>query len=233
MLTRELLREGARVKAWELDLAWGFELRRLVPRLRQVVIGDALQLPWHRLKSPTLVAGNLPYNIATVLIRAMLRHGQTIPRAAFLVQLEVGRRLVARPGEKDYGALSVLTAASARTRLLGRVRPGSFRPPPRVTSAFVGFESIPPRVPEREYSLLVETVHGAFSGRRKMLLNSLGALWGREEAGNVLRRAGVDSSKRAQEIDLEAFLSIHRARIATQSDDGGGQALANASIPRD
>jgi 16S rRNA (adenine1518-N6/adenine1519-N6)-dimethyltransferase len=214
VLTAELMREGARVVAWEIDVAWAFELERRLGEPLRIVIGDALELPWDRLSSPTLVVGNLPYNVATVLIRAMLRHGESIPRAAFLVQLEVGQRLVAGPGDKDYGALSVLTAASARARLLGRVRPGSFRPPPRVVSAFVGFELRAPEVPEDEYPLFVELVHGAFSQRRKKLRNSLGSTLGREGAAAILGEAGVDGDKRAQELELAAFLAMHRAGIA-------------------
>ena len=233
VLTAELLREGARVMAWELDIAWAFELGRRLGEPLRIVIGDALELPWDRLSSPTLVAGNLPYNVATVLIRAMLRHGESIPRAAFLVQLEVGQRLVAGPGDQDYGALSVLTAASARARLLGRVRPGGFRPPPRVMSAFVGFELRVSRIRRDEYRLFVELVHGAFSQRRKKLRNSLGSVFGRGGAVAILEEAGVDGDKRAQELELAAFVAMHRARIALGLAHGGGGTHANASIRRD
>jgi len=122
VLTEELLRAGARVWAWELDPEWAFALRP-APALG-VVVGDAMTIPWDRLPAPTLATGNLPYAISTALIARILRHPGRVPRSAFLVQKEVGDRLVAGPGDPDYGALSVLVAARAEARLLGRVKAG-------------------------------------------------------------------------------------------------------------
>ena len=133
---------------WELDPAWAAELRRRFPDPRlAVVVGDALEIAWDRLPAPTRVAGNLPYNVATAIVQHLLPHHARIPRAAFLVQKEVADRLVAAPGTEAYGSLSVIVAAQARPRLLGRVKPGSFRPPPKVESAFVGLELQPPPLP--------------------------------------------------------------------------------------
>lgn len=247
ILTKELLRTGARVLGWELDIPWAFELRHrlagLAARLEahrglpaRVVIGDALDIPWERLPSPILVVGNLPYNVGTVLIRNILGNPggkSAIPKAAFLVQLEVGQRLVARPGDKQYGASSVLTAACAKARLLGRLRPGCFRPPPKVTSAFIGFELRARDLPDEEYPLFVACVHTAFSKRRKTLLNSLGSSWGRQEATMVLEEAGVEMGKRAQELELSEFLAIHRARISISGQSCGDPSRASVRIRRD
>ena len=128
VLTGELTRAGARVWAWEVDPDWAFRLRPGDAALATVV-GDALEIPWSRLAAGTLVAGNLPYAIATRLIQDLLA-APGLPRAAFLVQAEVGSRLTAGPGDGDYGALSVLVRARAEARHLGRVRRASFRPPP-------------------------------------------------------------------------------------------------------
>ncbi len=143
VLTAELLAAGARLIACEIDLEWAFELRRRFAgrhfaggRVATVAL-DALDLDWRRLPSPTLVAGNLPFNVATRLIAGLLPCSETVPRAAFMVQKEVAERLAAGPGEAAYGALSVLASAQAEIRLLGTVRPGSFRPPPKVSAAFV------------------------------------------------------------------------------------------------
>src|SRR5579864_5258665 len=163
VLTRELLAAGACVIAWEVDLEWAAELRwRLgagTPGGRlAIVVEDALDLPWGRLPAPTLAAGNLPYNIATALLGALLPHHRRVPRAAFLVQREVAERLLARPGDAAYGSLSVLVAAQARAVPLGRVRRGSFRPPPKVEGAYVGFELRPPPLPEDEMPAFLATV---------------------------------------------------------------------------
>lgn len=213
VLTAELLEAGARVLGWDLDLGWTAELRRRLsdPSL-SLVVGDALEIDWARLPSPTLVAGNLPYNVATVIIERLLPHHATVPRAAFLVQKEVADRLVAGPRDGAYGSLSVLVAAWARARILGRVRPGSFRPPPKVDSAFVGFELHPPPLPPDDMPAFVAFVRLAFGQRRKTLRNALAAGWGRERAEAVLAAAGVGERVRAEELGLEEFLGIWGAQ---------------------
>jgi 16S rRNA (adenine1518-N6/adenine1519-N6)-dimethyltransferase len=210
VLTAGLLAAGARVLGWELDAAWAAELRRRLagPRLA-LVVGDALEIAWGRLPPPTLVAGNLPYNVATAILQDLLPHHARIPRAAFLVQKEVAERIVAPPGSGAYGSFSVLVAAYARPRLLGRVRPGSFRPPPKVESAFVGLELKPPPLPDVEMPDFVALVRLAFAQRRKTLRNALAAGWGRERAEAVLAAAGLPERVRAEELGLAEFLEIY------------------------
>ncbi len=222
VLTRELARWGARVWAWELDPEWAFALRseltdgRVAPGVPRssLVVGDALEIAWERLPAPTLVTGNLPYNVATALVDRLLRHPDRIPRAAFLVQKEVAERLVAGPGEAGYGALSVLVRARADARILGRVKAGSFRPPPKVDGAFVGFELRAPPLSAAGMAALEATVHLAFGQRRKTLRNSLGAGWGREPAERALAAAAIAPGARAQELSLADFLRLERARHA-------------------
>jgi 16S rRNA (adenine1518-N6/adenine1519-N6)-dimethyltransferase len=211
VLTRALLDEGAHVLAWELDFAWAVELRRRLPEAGlAVVVGDALALPWKALPPGTLVAGNLPYQISTALIRLLLEDGEGISRAAFLVQKEVAERLTAGPGSKAYGALSVLVAARARVQLLGRVRPGSFRPPPKVESAFVGLLPQAPPLPTAAMASFTALVFLAFGQRRKTLRNALAAGWGREKAQAVLQASGLPPAVRAEALDLAAFVELFR-----------------------
>jgi len=216
VLTAELLAAGARVLAWEVDLAWAAELRRRW-QLRgagacgplAIVVGDALDLPWGRLPAPTLAAGNLPYNIATALLGALLPHHRQVPRAAFLVQREVAERLLAGPGDPAYGSFSVLVAAYARVVPLGRVRRGSFRPPPKVEGAYVGFELRPPPLPDEDMPAFLATVRLAFGQRRKTLRNALAAGWGRERAGAVLAALGLPDDTRAERLGLAELLALH------------------------
>jgi 16S rRNA (adenine1518-N6/adenine1519-N6)-dimethyltransferase len=223
VLTRELARAGARVWAWELDPEWAFELRagwgagtadpRLAPAaLPGLVVGDAMDVPWHRLPAPTLAAGNLPYGIATALIARMLRHPVRVPRAAFLVQKEVADRLLASPGGRDYGALSVVVQARAEVVPLGRVKAGSFRPPPKVDGAFVGLSVVPPPLPPAAMEGFEATVRAAFGQRRKTLRNALGAAWGRPAAEAALAAAGIDPGARAEELGVADFLRLDAAR---------------------
>jgi len=210
VLTAELLAAGARVLAWELDLDWAVVLRRRLPDPRlALVVGDALEIAWNHLPAPTLVAGNLPYNVATAIIEDLLPHHARIPKAAFLVQKEVADRIVAAPGSDAYGSFSVIVAAYARPRILGRVKPGSFRPPPKVDSAFVGFELQPPPLPEKVMPDFIALVRLAFAQRRKTLRNSLAAGWGRERTEAVLAAAGIPERARAEELGVGEFLRIY------------------------
>lgn len=211
VLTAELLGAGARVLAWEVDPEWAFALRRRLRAPLALVVGDALAIPWERLPAPTLLAGNLPYNVATALIEGFLTRGHGIPRAAVLVQHEVAERLVARPGDGAYGSLSVLVAAHAEARLLGRVRKGSFRPPPKVDGGFVGFARRAPPLPAEEMPDLLALVRLAFGQRRKMLRNGLAAGWGRERAEAVLASAGIAPTARAETLGLEEYLRLFQA----------------------
>lgn len=223
VLTRELLAAGAaKVLAWELDPAWAAALGAAAkhePRDGRLalLVGDALAIDWRRLAGagrPHLVAGNLPYNVATPIVERMLTGAPpgAVAHAAFLLQREVAERLVAGPGDPAYGALSVLVAAYAEARLLGRVKAGSFRPPPRVESAFVGLAPHPPPLPPAEMVGFRSTVGLAFGQRRKTLKNALGAGWGREEAARALAEAGLDPGARAERLGLDGFLALERAR---------------------
>ncbi len=207
MLTRALVAAGATILGWELDLRWALELRRrLGAAALDIVVGDALELPWGRVPRGHLVTGNLPYNVATPILDAVLDQGKRFPRSGFLVQLEVARRLAADVGDADYGALSILTRARARCVLLGRVRPGSFHPPPKVESAFVGLE--PLATPAADYAALRELVHAAFGRRRKTLRNSLDGWRPRKVVEAVLEEVGLPATTRAEELSLEAFQAL-------------------------
>jgi 16S rRNA (adenine1518-N6/adenine1519-N6)-dimethyltransferase len=235
VLTAELLAAGARVLAWEVDLAWAAELRHRWQRWEgaspagrgsdgppSIVVEDALDLPWGRLPAPTLAAGNLPYNIATALLGALLPHHRRVPRAAFLVQREVAERLLAGPGDPAYGSFSVLVAAYASAVPLGRVRRGSFRPRPKVEGAYVGFELRPPPLPDGEMPAFLATVRLAFGQRRKTLRNALAAGWGREKAAAALAALGLPDDARAERLGLAELLALHRRGTLEAASLPGG-----------
>lgn len=213
VLTRALLASGARVLAWELDPAWALATaQRFAGEDRlEIVVGDALELPWARVPAPVRVVGNLPYNVATPLIDRVLDCGDRLGRAAFLVQLEVALRLVAEPGSKAYGALSVLTRARAETRVLSRVSAGNFVPPPKVESAIVGFEPRSPAMAAAAFRALRTVVHAAFGQRRKTLRNALSTRWPKPVVVAAIESAGLPAAVRAEELaltDFEALLNL-------------------------
>jgi 16S rRNA (adenine1518-N6/adenine1519-N6)-dimethyltransferase len=210
VLTERLLAAGARVLACEVDPEWAFHLHRRLPAAA-VAVFDALDLDWSRLRAPVLAAGNLPFQVATRLIEQLLPHAAVVERAAFMVQKEVAERLVAVPGEPAYGSLSVLAAAQASVRYLGTVAPGSFRPPPKVAAAFVGFELRPPPFPPERLPAFTGLVRLAFAQRRKTLRNALAAGWGRERAEAVLAAVGLDRRCRAESLPLATFVALLEA----------------------
>ncbi len=235
VLTRELLAAGAtRILAVELDPAWAFALRRELPEERlEIAVGDALDLDWERLRGPALVAGNLPYNVGTAIVERLLAGARSVPRAAFLLQREVVDRIVARPGDSEYGALSVLVAARARAIRLGRVFPGAFRPRPRVESAFVGFELGAPAVAPERWAPFAAVVRLAFSQRRKTLRNALASGWGREAAAAVLAAHGLADDARAERLDVAAFLALADAATAAGVEPRmlGSKSRMDSEIP--
>ena len=221
VLTAELVRTGAPVTALEVDLPWAFHLRRTLPGDRlQVVVADAQLFPWSRVESPTLITGNLPFNVGTRLVEqtvlAAARRPEMFPRLGYMLQKEVADRLTARPGEKAYGALTVLVSALATARPLGTLAPGAFNPPPKVSAAFVGLTPRPSSDTDAVLGTATWTsfrklVHGAFSQRRKTLRNALGSALGKEVAVALAADAGVDLGVRAETLDTSTFLRLFAA----------------------
>lgn len=227
VLTRPLLVSARRVLAVELDRAWAFHLARDPDLERlELAIGDAMDLDWRQLDPRVRLAGNLPYGISTALIERLLDQAPSGLLAAFLVQREVASRLFASPGTRDYGSLSVLFRARASGRILGRVRPGSFMPPPKVESAFVGFELgdwLEPGTDRSDsssanWTAFKSTVRAGFCQRRKTLRNCLIHSWGRARAERALEIWSGDGGRRAESLPLEDWQALHRAYCAGASD---------------
>ncbi|MEM6706880.1 MAG: 16S rRNA (adenine(1518)-N(6)/adenine(1519)-N(6))-dimethyltransferase RsmA [Acidobacteriota bacterium] len=217
VLTKQLLEGGAgSVLGLELDMEWAAELEsRAWPGL-ELWVGDALDYDWSSVEARDRIAGNLPYNVASPLMERILDHGAAGTRCAFLVQREMADRWCAVAGESDYGSFSVLMAARCiERRRLSKVKAGSFDPPPKVESAFVGLELGPPTEEVVPWTLFKETVRAAFQQRRKTVLNSLASTWGKEVARSLLDAASIDPGTRAERLVLADFerLSFERARL--------------------
>jgi 16S rRNA (adenine1518-N6/adenine1519-N6)-dimethyltransferase len=228
-LTRELLRRGLRVVAIEKDrrLAVECEVRSAecgAGRLK-LVVGDALRLDWRALlDTPTAtphsarptphvkIIGNIPYNITSPLIDKALT--PPLPeRIVFLVQREVAERVVAPPGGKVYGALSVGVQACCRAELLFRVPAGAFRPPPKVESALLRLTPLAePLVTPEEGPAFRRFVTACFGRRRKQLRNVVAGVTGRP-AGAVkaeLEALGLDPESRPETLAPGEFARLLR-----------------------
>ena len=217
-LTEHLLKAGARVIAIEIDETMVRVLEEEYgdnPDL-EVVNADILSVDLAELLDRRgldncAVAGNLPYHITTPTVFHLLEARTRVSRMALMVQLEVGERMAARPGGKEYGALSLGVAYGCVCERLFTVGPGAFIPPPQVKSAVMKLTPVEPSLTNGQEKVLFFIVKQAFSQRRKMLINAVAeALGGKEEARNVLEKAGISDKKRAENIDLQGFISIAR-----------------------
>jgi len=203
-LTQKLLQRAGRVIAIEVDYALVEHLRRKFagePRL-QVVHGDVLQTDlaqWGR--AP--IAGNLPYYITSPILEKTVR--LDVPRAAFLMQKEVAERLTAKPGQREYGYLTVQTALFADARILFEVKPGAFKPPPKVDSAVVLLEPHARDFSVADRPAFLRFVGQCFRQKRKMLRNNLGPVY-----GNATVDAWPEASLRAEQLSLEQFAEMYR-----------------------
>lgn len=220
-LTAALLDRGAIVVAIERDARMAAALgRRFAGRQFVLVEGDALELDWATLVAPwrTLgatwrVVGNIPYYITSPLLEKALT--PPLPASVtFLVQAEVAKRLAARAGDGDYGALTVGIAAAARAELVMRIGRGAFSPPPKVDSAVVHLvpHTVPPVAPER-IPALRRLVVSLFSYRRKRMQRALREAKGlsAEDAGKALAAAGIDPDVRPETVTLEQFVALLEA----------------------
>jgi 16S rRNA (adenine1518-N6/adenine1519-N6)-dimethyltransferase len=156
-----------------------------------------------------VIAGNLPYQITGPLLQKAVFVAPLIERAVFLVQKEVCDRLVASPGTKEYGALSVFCQAQFITRRALTIGPGAFVPRPRVDSAVVVLESRTDPVCEETATFRAVVKH-AFSARRKTLRNAWRGLLPAQELGMMAQRCDIDLSARGETLSVHDFARAAR-----------------------
>ncbi|HZT55765.1 MAG TPA: 16S rRNA (adenine(1518)-N(6)/adenine(1519)-N(6))-dimethyltransferase RsmA [Burkholderiaceae bacterium] len=203
-LTDPLVARCETLTVIELDRDLAARLRRR-PEL-EVIESDVLQVDFAALArqrgQALRVVGNLPYNISTPILFHLLGSVEHILDQHFMLQKEVVDRMAAAPGSKDYGRLSVMLQWRYDIESVLDVPPQSFDPPPRVDSAVVRMQPLPPAAPV-DAALLEELVRVAFSQRRKMLRNTLGR-WLDER-----RFAGAfDLQRRAEEVPVADYLGL-------------------------
>jgi 16S rRNA (adenine1518-N6/adenine1519-N6)-dimethyltransferase len=205
-LTRHLLPRTDELHAIELDAALASYLRSKYasePKLRMhacdVLSTDIAQ--W----GPAVVTGNLPFYITSPIIEKFLALDQRFPLAVFLMQLEVAERILASPGTRAYGYLTVTTQLLCDVELVCRVPASAFVPPPKVDSAAVRFRR-KPDVPADLGSLLI-LVGRSFAHKRKTLRNNLRPFYG--ERVDTLPEAGL----RAEQLTIPQFVDLH-ARLS-------------------
>ncbi len=216
-LTRALFLEGAeRVVAVERDERCRPALEAIAERYAgrlALHYGDALEADWLKLaigaKAKPVIAANLPYNIATLLLIGWLESEPWPPwwgRMVLMFQKEVAERIVAAPGGKAYGRLAVIAQWRTRARLAFSVSPAAFTPPPSVASAVVEFDPVERPSPECSVKTLGAVTAAAFGQRRKMLRQSLKPL--RVDPEALLAATGIDPTLRGEALAVRDFARL-------------------------
>ena len=205
-LTRQLVTAGASVTAIEID-------QQLEPVLLETMRGlpvdllflDASTVDYRELlgEGPWKVVANLPYQVGTQLVLDWLRMVPAIIEMTVMVQLEVAQRMTAPTGSSAYGLPSVVAGLHADLKLLFRVPPHVFYPPPNVESAII--RVIRKEAPSRAETA-IELAAAGFGQRRKMLRRSLALIL--PNAEEALRSAGIDPTKRAEDLSPEDYLRL-------------------------
>jgi 16S rRNA (adenine1518-N6/adenine1519-N6)-dimethyltransferase len=212
-LTAPLVAAAGHVDCVEIDRDLAARLReRFTPSQLTVMEGDALEVDWTALAAtdprPLRVVGNLPYHISTPLLFALLPAAARVRDQHFMLQKEVVDRIVAPPGARDYGRLSVMLQCRYRVERLFVVPAGAFAPVPAVTSAIVRLvPKAPGELPSVDAAAFARVVAAAFGQRRKTLRNALATLLDETR----IRTAGVDPGARAETLGVESFVALARA----------------------
>ena len=213
-LTQGLAQSGARVKAIELDQRLLEVLDKTLESYDNVDIihGDVLKLnvPEIMDHKPFKVVANLPYYITTPIIMSLLEAKLPIERLVVMVQREVALRMVAQPGTKDYGALSVAVQYYTEPDIVLEVPPKAFMPAPAVTSAVIRcrLRQKPP-VHVDDERIFFRVVKAAFAQRRKTFSNSMKTTGlSKEQIAVILEQAGIDGQRRGETLGLREFADL-------------------------
>ena len=222
VLTRELARRAARVVAVEVD-------NRLPPLLAETLAGydnveivmqDILKVDIAALirekfaGMPVAVCANLPYYITSPILMRLLEEKLPIRQITVMVQKEAAERICAAPGTRQAGAISYAVAYYAKPQVLFSVQPGSFYPPPKVTSAVIRLEVHPePPVPVPDEAAYFRLVRAAFGQRRKTAANAISAGLGlpKAQVTAAMEQAGLPVTARPEQLTLEQFAALSRA----------------------
>lgn len=206
-LTRLLAERVKKVIAIELDPYLYNNLTQELKDMNNIdlVLGDALKFPFERLDSFKVVA-NIPYYITTPIIFRLIEAAQKLESMTLTIQKEVAERIVAGPGTKAYGVLSIMVQFRTEPDLKFIIPKEAFRPVPKVDSAVIHMKMRKgPAVSVTDEALFTRVVKTAFSQRRKTLSNSLKAF---RDIKDILIQAGIDPQRRPETLSLEEFAKL-------------------------
>ncbi|HVE88490.1 MAG TPA: 16S rRNA (adenine(1518)-N(6)/adenine(1519)-N(6))-dimethyltransferase RsmA [Burkholderiaceae bacterium] len=212
-LTGGLIERANHIRAIEIDRDLAAQLHARFSAAQLTLIeADALKVDWNAVAStPLRIVGNLPYNISTPLLFALVPIAERVIDQHFMLQKEVVDRIVAAPGSKTYGRLSVMLQFRYRLTKLFDVASGAFNPAPKVTSSVVRMQ---PRatgeLPDIDMDAFACVVAAAFGQRRKTLRNALSTLL----SADRIATSGVDPQARAETLGVQSFVELARQATA-------------------
>jgi 16S rRNA (adenine1518-N6/adenine1519-N6)-dimethyltransferase len=236
-LTAHLVQRAGQVLAVEVD-------RSLIPPLKEklasypgfrlleqdilkVNLDLAVTEAFGRIKEPYKVVANLPYYITTPILMRLLEEQYQISTMILMMQKEVGERLRALPGTKDYGALSVAVQYYTEPELVLKVPPSSFKPAPEVESVVMKLTKRPvPAVTPLDEKLFFQVVRASFGQRRKTLTNGLASVfttWPKSKIIDLLDSIHIDPGIRGEQLGLVDFAKIADAFYHEQEVEGVGE----------
>jgi 16S rRNA (adenine1518-N6/adenine1519-N6)-dimethyltransferase len=205
-LTRALVERAGQITAIEIDRDLAAWLRtQFTPAQLNLIEADALDFDWTALPGTLRLVGNLPYNISSPLLFSLVPIAERVIDQHFMLQKEVVDRMVAPPGSRTYGRLSVMLQFRYRLTRLFDVPRGAFKPAPQVTSSIVRMQPLPAeQLPAVDHAVFTRVVAAAFGQRRKTLRNALGTLLSAES----ISRAGVNPQARAEVLGVADFVRL-------------------------
>ena len=225
LLTRVLAAHARRVETIEVDagLVRALEATGLPANVR-LHHADALDVDLGALLAelgePARVVANLPYSVATPLLRRFLDLGTRLRGIAVMVQREVATRIRARPGSPDYGSLAVLLAWTTTLGESVDLPPSCFFPAPKVTSTFLCMTPRESGIPDAEFASYEALLRAGFAHRRKTLVNSLARAADREPSRTAaaLREIGIAERARAEQLDPGQWLALAGQLLKRRSE---------------
>ncbi len=228
VLTKELALRARKVVAIELDARLPALLAETLAGFSNIrlVQGDALKLDLAALirqEFPGMkvaVCANLPYYITSPLVMKLLEDKLPLQHITVMVQKEAAQRLAALPGTREAGAVSYAVHYYARPQVLFQVQPGSFYPPPKVTSAVLrlSLHTAPPAAPQSEKAMF-RTIRAAFSQRRKTAANAVSAGLGlpKADVAAALQAVGAPPAARPEQLTLEQYAALSDLLFPSQN----------------
>ncbi len=217
-LTRELAPRVKKLIAIETDKTLAQELHtEFQGTSTEIIHADFLKYPVESLPDHLKIIGNLPYYISTPIIDKILLHPDKFSIFYLTIQYELGRRLAAGPGTKEFGVFSCFVQYYAEPKILFKIKNTAFRPIPKVDSCFLKLTPLKRSNKAQDEHWLFQIIRHAFQQRRKILTNALSGLIETEKLQEMLKELDLREKVRAENLKLEDFIALANRTTSRRS----------------